>query len=87
MAEPSDSQDPPDPPPTAHRAADDSVSDSVADSGYDSWFESEEADRRADVAAKRRQRTILIIVLVATLSPFAICGLLFLGCTVWMTAR
>jgi hypothetical protein len=79
MAEPSDTPEPD--PPLAHRADDDSVSDSTFDSGYDSRFDSDEADRRADAEAKRRQRTILIIVLVATLTPFAICGLVFLGCT------
>ena len=72
MAEPQDPTDPPDPPPLAHRADD--------DSGYDSRFDSAEDDRRADEAAKRRRRTILVIVLVSTLTPFAVCGLLFAVC-------
>ena len=80
MAEPSDSQDPPDPPPMAHRADGDSNYDSAADSRYDSV----EEDRRAEEAAKRRRRTTLIIVLVATLTPFAICGLLFAVCALML---
>jgi hypothetical protein len=81
MAEPSDSQDPPDPP-QAHRTDGDSAADSAADSRFDSI-----EDDLAEQEAKRRRRTILIIVLVATLTPFAICGLLFAVCTAWMTAR
>ncbi len=80
MAEPSDSQDPPDPPPMAHRADDESGYDSTADSRYDSV----EEDRRAEEDAKRRRRTTLIIVLVATLTPFAICGLLLGACALML---
>ncbi len=82
MAEPSDSQDPPDPPPTAHRADDESGYDSGSDARYDSV----EDNRLADDAAKRRRRTILVVVLVSTLLPLAVCGLLAGACALMLGA-
>lgn len=71
--------DPPPDPPLAHRAE----SDSSDDDAYDSGFDSAAAERRVDLEAKRRQRTALVIVLLAVLLPFAGCGFLFAVCSLF----
>jgi hypothetical protein len=66
MSEPSD-----DPLPRAER---------TYDTEGDTGFDSADADRRYQQEASRRQRTVLLVVLLVCLLPVAGCGFLFAVC-------